>query len=313
MTDELGRRIDEVAERVPPGTADVASVVQRGRRARRLRLAGRSLGVAALLVALVFVAIKIGIDPATPGRTDAATHDDGEFVPAGPGEPTYVLTDFRIEYPWARVDGLRGMDPGSEERERYCSHPEHEAACEAEGNAGFFYEWRWATQRFPGTVECRVILFAGNGDEVGRQTWGLSMLERKSRRPSDVLVHVSAPPEHAEAGCEAGTPEERATVVFTYAGSEPYDHDADVGGDLPERIRLFFEVERLVTDPHGAHVCTMRIRFETGRRTKSSFNMQGVPRQDIMKFDTGLPASDPIEDASLTCRPYRKPVKSSDP
>src|SRR5688500_14640186 len=105
MTDDLGARFEAAARRAPDGAPDIGPVMARGKRTKVVRYAGATVGaIAAAFLAIFTVAnLDMGndVNPAPP-----AHHDDGDFVPAESGEPTYVLTDFRIEYPWAPVDGL---------------------------------------------------------------------------------------------------------------------------------------------------------------------------------------------------------------
>lgn len=305
MTDDLGIRLEAAAQRVAEGAPDVGRVLARGKRTKIVRYAGATFGVIAIACGATFAAFNLDVGGrANPGP---ARHDDGEFVPAQPGEPTYVLTDFRIEYPWAKVDAMPHMDPGSRDRERFCSTPEREDDCESEGNAGFFYEWHWATDRFPGPVACRVELFSEDGRAVGQQEWSLSGLESRSRRASDVLVHVTAEPTRAEASCEAGTLDSGPTHRFMFVRAES-DNMSPSGGKPFYRNRLYFEVESLTE--HSTGLCRSTVRYESGKTVTSDFTMTGSPPENKL-FEIGAPYrdGDPVEDASIRCRLYKRAVK----
>lgn len=305
MTDDLGRRLEQLTARVPEGTPDLGEVFEGGRRLVRRRALASTAGIVAVISLVTFAALNLDLNKPAPGSVQPATHDDGVFAPAQPGEPTYVLTDLRIEYPWASVDGMRGFEGGSERRELYCSSPEREGECRSEGNAGFFYKWHWATDRFPGLVECRVELFSEDGREVGQQDWELTGLESRSRRVSDVLVHVSAEPARAEASCEAGTLDSGPTHRFTFVRAESYNANPRPNAQPTYRNRLYFEVETLTE--HSSGMCRSTIRYESGKTVTSTFTLTGAPPEDRL-FELGAPyrTEDPVEDGSIRCRLYKR-------
>lgn len=108
---------------------------------------------------------------------------------------------------------------------------------------------------------------------------------------------MTGEPPSAEASCEAGTFDPNPGYRFTYVGSEPYDP----GQGLPERLCLTFDVEQLKDHP-DTETCTMNITFEDREIESGSFTRSG-PVEDPWEFETGHPASRPIEDATLVCNP----------
>jgi hypothetical protein len=307
MTDDLGRKLENLAERLPEGRPDVATVVARGKRTRLVRYGGTTLGAIVVAAVSTFAAVNLEVKQPETG-TPPAHHDGGAFVPAEPGEPTYVLTDFRIEYPWAKVDSMPGLRPGSDKRELYCSTPEREEECVSEGNAGFFYEWHWSTGRFPGVVACRVRLFAQDDRQVGEQDWELSGLESSSRRASDVLVHVTAKPTSAEASCEAGTLDSGPTHTFTFIRAESYNTNPRPKAQPAYRNRLYFEVKTLTE--HSTGICRSTVIYESGKTISGTFTMTGAPREsELFEFGAPYREGDPVEDASIRCRLYKREAK----
>lgn len=300
MSDDLGRRLEAATQRAPEGTPDLRPVIAHGKRTRIVRYAGTAIGMVAIASVATFAAMNIdlgGTDEPRPVRP--VTHEDGVFVPAEPGEPTYLLSGFDIRYPYARIDDMPRVDGDPNLRDRFCSARPDD--CKSEGQAAFLYEYDWSTDEYPGAVDCKVVLYAKTGDQVAEEIWGLTALEPHSRGPSLLVVQVTGEPHSAEASCEAGTFDPNPAYRFTYAGSEPYDP----GQGLPERLRLTFDVEQLNDNEHpGTDTCALSITFEDGEVVSGSFTRSGSV-EDPWEFETGHPASRPIEDATLVCNPMR--------
>lgn len=124
---------------------------------------------------VTFAAMNIdfgGNDEPRPARP--ATHEDGVFVPAEPGEPTYLLSGFDIQYPYARIDDMPRVDHDPKLRERFCSARPDD--CKSEGQAAFLYEYDWSSDEYPGSVECKVVLYSKAGDQVAQEIWGYRRL-----------------------------------------------------------------------------------------------------------------------------------------
>lgn len=305
MTDELGRKLEAISERVPQGTPDLSSVLEGGRRVKRRRTIAGTAGIVGLISLGTLAALNLDFKSGEPEPVQPATHEDGVFVPAERGDSTYALTNFRVEYPWAEVDGLPGFEPGSEKRDLYCDMPSRQTSCESKGNAGFFYGWRWATDRFPGVVACHVELFSDRGREVGHGDWELSGLEPTSRRPSNILVHVTAEPTRAEASCEAGTLEPGPTHRFTFIRAETYNTNPRPNAEPAYRNRLYFKVETLTE--HSTGMCRFTVRYESGKKITTSFTMTGAPREgELSEMGAPYREDDPVADAEVRCRLYKR-------
>ena len=306
MDDELKGRLQRVARGVPDGKPDVASVRQQGQRERVRRRGLIALSTAACVaLAGVGLAAVVGRDPGAP-RQEAADHTgDGVFVPAERGEATYLLSDFKIYYPYARVDHMPGMAAGSAKRQQLCSLSP--ARCQKRWDqAGVSYEWRWATNSYPGDLDCRLRLYDNNGDLVANAITGLSGLESRSRgKPFVIPIDVSGEPVRAEGECEAGQYEGGAGWRITFVRSEPYQPDSGPPG---ERLRLIFEVEEL--DDHAdSRACRMKVWFESGRTRSGEFTTNSATIFESM--ETQYPASDPVTDAKVTCGPIKREKRES--
>ncbi len=302
MDDELRRRLKAIHGRSPEGTPDVGSVVSVARKKKLVRGAAGALATLAAVAAVVVgVNALMGTDLRREEHGDIASHEDDVFIPAEKGEPTYELYDFEIHYPWAPVDSI----PAG--RDHYCEVRGEWACGHRREQAGFAYQWRWATNRFPGTVECRVTLFGDDGPRVGREMWEMSGLETRSRpnRRDFVLpVHVSGPPKTAEASCEAGDYAKGRGLRVTFVRAEGYTPTYYEGETPPpDRIRLIFEAEGVAEDHIDSRMCFMMVWFESGEKKSGKFTTNQRP--GTWEYETGYPASDPVVDARIRCRALR--------
>ena len=303
MDDELGTRLQNLSDRAPTGTPDVGRVMQGGRWVQRRRYALRAVAGAAV-VALGFMGSSALIDSFDRRTSPPATHEDGVFIPAKKGEPTYELYDFKIRYPWAPIDDAR-LSPG-QTRTEYCAASEWKCGHRRE-QAGFSYgRTRWTTNQFPGTVNCWVKLYSAKGDVVGeRELWGATSLgpTAKVNHKPVFEVRVMGRPVSAKTECEAGETQTGPGWRFTFVGSETYTPRGAEELGIPDRIRLIFDVEEV--SPHtSARTCRMTVWFQSGRVVKGGWGtwMIGEGREE---FETGYPASDPVEHAKITCRPIK--------
>lgn len=302
MDDELRRRLANARERVSDGTPDIGAVVSSARKRKVLRGGAGLLATTTVVVSVILAVTTLtGSDLARQDDGDVANHEDGVFVPAQKGEPTYELYDFEIHYPWAPVDRLpAGQD-------HYCETHGEWACGHRREQAGFAYQWRWATSKFPGTVECHVTLFGRDGSAVGQETWEMSGLEtqsRPNRRGFVLTVHVSGRPSEAEALCEAGDYAKGRGLRVTFVRAESYTPSAYRGETPPpDRIRLIFEAEGLAQDHIDSRMCFMTVWFESGEKKSGKFTTNQRP--GTWEYETGYPASDPVVDARIRCRALR--------
>jgi hypothetical protein len=304
--EDLKWRLGAVTALTPEGDPDLSGVVRAGKRAKRRRSA-MVAATTVMLVASAGLGATALIDSA-PRRAEIESADhtgDGNFTPAQEGEPTYILTDFEIYYPYRAVDHMDGLDPTSQEQ--FCRAPSRQRDCEElTDHAGFTYEWRWSSDQYPGELDCWVQLFTESGDLAGEQTFGLSGLEPQSRPHADhvVPVEVSAEPTSAKAGCEGSRYGDGEGYRFTYRGWEPYVPPTPPGeAPPPDRVRLLWDAE--VLDEHAdSRLCRMTIWFGSGRIVRGEFTTNGV--RSLNEMDTGHPASDPPTDAEIVCGPIEK-------
>jgi hypothetical protein len=304
LNDDLRGELQALHERTPGGEPDLTRVLRAGKRRRlRRRIAVSGLAMATVLAGAVAIPRLVGEgEVAVPEeKSDVADHEDGTFVPADEGKPTYELFDLEILYPWAPVDS---RPISARERDRYCSIRSEWECGHRREQAGLSYRWRWATNKYPGEVQCEVTLLSADGSVVGRNTWGLSGLETKSRGAHVVGVHVRGRPVDARAGCEAGVyePGPGVDVEFVRAGTWTPTY---VRGTTPppDRILLVFEATALSEDHVDARMCFMTVWFESGRKETAEFTTNRG--EGTWKYETGYPVSDPVVGAKMRCRAIR--------
>ena len=306
MDDELKGRLQAIAQRAPEGRPDLTSVQRRGRRDSYRRRGLIALSSAACIaLAGIGIAGLVGRESAKPRPQEAADHTgDAAFVPAEKGEPTYLLSDFEIYYPYRAIDHMLGMKHRSKEHKKlYCSAPGRKHACRTRRDvAGFSYgSWRWSGDRYPGMLDCRVRLFDKHGQLAGEIISGLSGLEPRSRPGQYTLipVPVSARPVSAEAECEGGRYDDGEGMRFTFKGTERYLPPTQPG-EPPEkeRLKLIFDVEHL-GDHVDSRLCRMKIWFESGKVLDRVFTTNAP--EGTEEFETRHLASDPVTDAEVTC------------
>jgi hypothetical protein len=307
MDDEnLKRRLDAVTARAPEGHANLGEVVRAGKRAKGKRSAMVAAASVVALAGAALAATAVIDDAPRRGDIESADHTgDGSFTPAREGEPTYILSDFEIYYPYRAVDHMDGLDPASQEQ--FCRAPSRQRDCEElTDHAGFTYEWRWSGDQYPGELDCWVQLFTESGELTGEQTFGLSGLEPQSRPHAEhvVAVEVNAEPVSAKAECDASRYPDGEGYRFTYRGWEPYVPTTPAGqAPPPDRVRLLWDAE--VVDEHAdSRLCRITIWFDSGRTVRGEFTTNGVRSLDEM--DTAHPASDPPTDAEITCGPIKE-------
>ena len=309
MTDDLQRRLDALAQRSPEGTKDLGAILQGGGRIKRRRMLMG--GIASVLVVALAGAgawALLDRDAATP-RPQPQHHDDGVFIPADENDVTYVLTDFRIFYPYSPID----HKPLSEgQRHRLCDA--RPADCRTRSDeAGVAIAHEWSTNRYPGEVQCQTTLLDKRGNVVGQELWGLDSMQKRipiggrPLRPTDfvLVMDVTGKPVRAEGACEKSAYKPGPGLRWTFLGSEVYEPEHQMPGEeVPPRLRLLFDVEVVGGSEHvDSRICESRFEFESGKVVTGEFTTNTGPGREV--FETGYPASDPIVDAEITCRTYR--------
>ena len=310
MDDELKQELGLLSQRAPEGRPDVREVTQQGRWMRWRRTA-----IVAGVLVVVLVASGIGVKSVLessqripPSVVEVGGHSgDGNFVPADEGEPTYLLSDFEIHYPYRAIDHMQKMEPGSERREQYCSA--RPSRCEVlADHAGVSFRWRWATLNYPGDLDCEIRLYDDSGSLVGSAIMGLSGLEPQSRGAGAVIpIEVSTEPVRVEGGCEGSRYESGPGWRITFVRAEPYT-PSHGSSDAPpeERIRLIFDVEEL-GEHTDSRMCRMTVWFESGRVKRGEFTTNSGKVFENM--ETAYPASDPVTDAKIVCGAIKESPK----
>jgi hypothetical protein len=80
-----------------------------------------------------------------------------------PLQASYELSNFRIQYPY--------VDP----RDEYAETP-----VDRSNQAAVAYDAAWASDSFPGTAECVLVLYGGRGQVVGRVEFELKSYSRRA-------------------------------------------------------------------------------------------------------------------------------------
>lgn len=128
--------------------------------------------------------------------------------PAGPGEDSYGLSDFRVAYPF--VNELSGET--------------------REGVAGVTMVAQPTTDRFAGDVDCHLEVFSADGDLVGQNDFALGYDGIEPLEVGPVTVPVSGVAASAQGYCEKGQPPDpNAGYVFSDLRTVQEPHPALVG------------------------------------------------------------------------------------
>jgi hypothetical protein len=198
---------------------------------------------------------------------------------AMPGGDTYVLSDFRVRYPFTPAP------EGS--REDYGPPDSNKAAV--------FFTANWSGDRFPGEVWCEVVVLGEGGDVVGMARF-LGAYAAPIRRSPPVPVDVLGEPVSATGSCEAGTYPPGPGYMFGDPRITPNDSE-----EIQGRSEIAFTVRWATPgrDP-SVRICHLSLMLEDGRTIDlGSF---GFDAPDGVEATFGAPASpDRIEDAVVTC------------
>lgn len=109
------------------------------------------------------------------------------FQPAKPGDPTFILSGFGLEYPQLREDQETGNTISDDSA------------------ADVTFTQTWSTDTYPGDVECLINLFDASGAIVGTQrTFASSLTKVTPAVGEGIGVAVDGEPVRAEGACEAG-------------------------------------------------------------------------------------------------------------
>ncbi len=201
---------------------------------------------------------------------------------AAPGEDTYVLSEFRITYPFAD-----SIVPGAATRS---------------DQAGVAYTARWSGQTYPGEAKCEIQLFAADGSTVGVVRFSNDS-GAAPFTPGPMPVPVAGRPATATGLCAAGVkPDATASYSFTDVALVRADMDLVVEGDelVLHAIAHWADGVR-----PGMHQCSTVLAFPDG--TSQSFTF-GIDVGEGDAIDVSLPeafADVALGPASrISCAPY---------
>lgn len=278
----LGRAVELIErEPIPP----VEAVVRRGRKRFAIRMASGALGAALLAGGILgsIVMLGRGFHPASV----PADGSDGSTESVLNDGPTYILSDFRIMYPYQPVDG-RGQPIES------ASDP---------SRAGVSYTVTWSESAYPATAWCRVALSDGSGAVVGSERFLLSSPEPTWEQPWFTAVAVSAEPLLADGSCEPG---QGYPAGAGYTFEDVRVIPSDSGGVGWSTI---VATARWATPHHPDwRACEVRVILRDGRTETFDAGTLSAPDGQEVEFEVSVPP-DQIEQASITCSELEAPER----
>jgi hypothetical protein len=254
---------------------------------RRIRVTAVVLLVCLLIAGGVPV-VTDWLDTTTPPPAGPPSRQG--FVPARPGQPTHVLSDLEIEYPYlVASDGSGGRLPDDD-----CRPQKQECRLDPT-RAAVTYGVAWAGDEFPGDTRCRITLEDASGEEVGARTFSLTVLDPSLVRPrlTETAIEVDREPSSASAACEAGD----------YAPGPGYRLDLmEIRRRGPQRTQLIFEVVFLVPEP-DTRMCHLVVHLDDGR-TRRFDDFTLTTRRNVRERFTVPIRRRSVSDAEVSCRTY---------
>ena len=209
---------------------------------------------------------------------------DSDQVSAADAAPSYELFNLKIQYPY--------VNP----RDIYTDEVEART-----NEAGVSYASRWAGSTYPGTANCEIVLYDGDGDIVGRAEFGLSS-GSPQYPPTDFWpqVEVTAPPVSATGSC--------ANSVYPTGNGYAFERpvitrptDQETGRTDRARTQLAFRARWTTTTDPALRTCSATVHFENGSsKTYGPLNVYLPPGESlILRPPIADPAS--IRDAEVKC------------
>jgi hypothetical protein len=205
--------------------------------------------------------------------------DGSGIVAATANEASYLLSGFDITYP-ASSHGL-----GEDLDESY---------------AAVSFDATWSEDTFPGTSQCELMLFNGDGAIVGRSTFSFSSLEQSARLKLHP-VPVAERPASVEGGCSEAEPPSQIGYGFTDLAV--VDNENTRHGDL-----LVGTVTTEGGVLPGAHLCTAHLEY-ADRIEPFLFTLDagdGNPLSLVLPQEL-----QGARGATVDCEPYSVPVSAS--
>jgi hypothetical protein len=230
-----------------------------------------------------------------PDSGEIADHEDGRFVPAEPGENTYILDVVEIEYPFMRsTDNVGSTRCMGHERRR----------CEPDpGSAGVFVKYRWATDSYPGEVRCRVHALDDEGNVIGTQMTGIDSLSPHPPRSFEIEVHVPERPADAIGECEKGVYKPGPGYRFRLLSTERYIVRNPGTGKIDHRkTKLTFDVQFVGDGEHvDARECRLIVTMTGGERRKFGPFTLSIGEDRHLELFPPIENPDTIESAHVKC------------
>lgn len=182
---------------------------------------------------------------------------------------TYVLSGFKVEYPYVPLDPTADSDPT---------------------RAGLSFTAVWSGASFPGEALCTVTLINGAGDTVGSVEFPASFASEPAMPVFP--VEVSDRPASAEGTCDDGTYEPGPGYIF----ESPTIEASDKGG-----WTLFRYVTHWATETHpNWRTCGFQVTLNSGSTLTHEFGFSAPDGTVHEEYAQVSPEE--VRVASVTCR-----------
>jgi hypothetical protein len=172
-------------------------------------------------------------------------------APAAPGQPTYLLSDFQLQYPYIDVTSNHLGDEEDPSR------------------VGVRFRSEWAGGEYPGVAVCEIQALNEDGNIVGSVVADVESLVPSAAPAGWTPIAVSEEPTSFASTCEAGR---RAPLDAGYTFS-----NATVESDEGS-IRLVADIGWQTNDAPGTQACTATLATD-GVQHSVDFTLDAPPER----------------------------------
>ncbi len=265
----------------PPARLDVA--INRGHKRVVVRMMGNVVAGSVVLGAVVGSVLllqsgfhKGPVLPASEGHIHRGVPISSP--PASSSPDTYLLSEFRVEYPDEHGAGSASPDMA---------------------RAGVTFNARWSGSRFPGNVWCSIVLKDASGAVVGTSRF-LASYDTPTAVAPPVTVDVSAAPASADGSCESGTYVAGPGYTFDNLRVEANTQDTIQGQSA---ITFTAHWATPGVDP-SERTCALNVLSTDGQTQTSAFGYEAPDGTDAT-FGAAVPP-DQVKDAWVTCTELKR-------
>jgi hypothetical protein len=217
---------------------------------------------------LLIAAVIVGLATSASGGRSAVQ-------PASPGEDSYRLSNFTIQYP------LIEETPAGPQ-----SDPSH---------ARIGFDVTWSGSEYPGEAACELQAFDADQTLVGALQFDLIAPLQQALGPNDLPVPVDAKPTSVAGVCAVG---DRPSDGYGFSNVRVEKGEAGP--------RLVGTIEWLGESPPGLNACTAHLVLPDAQEVEHYFELSSGPEKNgtIALLPTSL---DTATVASIDCEPYVSP------